>query len=195
MASFKGQFPNWLVDHGFKGSWLHDGVIYSAFVEPHQAKRGDVVSLQFVLQSCYVGPVEVIVQASSHSAIKNQKIGAISAQLGPLEVAKVTIQVEVPPTTRAGKKQIDFHVFCKPFKDVKKITELDVKEGSEDFGNVVRSAKKLLGGWMGTGKGLRSDSGAMWMKMHYEVLNETASEARKAQGPTLTTIWPTTSQR
>ena len=122
IKSLKGEFPNRLSQIGFQEAFSHDGLLYNASISPHQVKRGDVTSLKVYFQSCYVGPIEVHVRASHHSAIKNQAIAGVSAELAPLEVAELGIHIEVPLEDKTGRRQVDFNAGCKPFKGTKKIT-------------------------------------------------------------------------
>lgn len=177
---------------GFKRVFLHDGLIYNGLVDPYQTRRGSTSMLRFFFQSCYAGACAISINASSHSAIKNKPIARLSAELGPLEFAELAVPIETPLDAKAGKRQIDFNVRCKPFKDVKKITELNESQFPEQA-QAVRSAKGVLGSWWKPGKNVDSDSNAMWIKTYYEVLNESLATQSTGRRPTFTTIWPVAS--
>ena len=190
VASLHGEFPNRLSKFGIERVFSHEGLLYNGIISPSRVKKGQVAWLRLILQSCYVGPVSFVIWASSHSALKNKPIGDVGGQLGPLEVAEVAIPIESTFETKSGSKQVDFNLRCKPFDGVKRITDLDESKLSPDFANVVRSAKQGLGNWWKAGHNVRSDSGALWMKIHYEVLNEQAPEEEKGKQSVLRTIWP-----
>lgn len=190
MASLNGEFPNRLSKYGIEKVFSHDGLLYSAGISPSKVKKGQTAWLKLIFQSCYVGPVRFQVRASGHSALKNKHIANVGGELGPLEVAEVAIPIESTFETKGGSKQVDFNLGCKPFDGVKKITDLDESGLSPDFARVVRSAKQVLGSWWKAGRNVRSDSGALWMKIHYEVLNDQAPAEEKERQSALRTIWP-----
>lgn len=190
IASLKGEFPNRILHAGMRYAYMHDGLLYNGAIDPPQVKKGQTAWLRQLVQSCYIGPVEFGIRASAHSALRNTPIGSVRAHLGALEFAELSIPIGVTPETGDGKKQVDFNIWCKPFEGTRKITDVDVSKVSSDFATVVKSAKQVIGGPWKIGPGVRSDSGAMWMKIHYEVLKDVAPKSQGGEKPVLRTLWP-----